>query len=41
MANSLDELAKKLNVPADNLKQTIAEYNKEMIHLVENFMVRK
>lgn len=28
MANSLDELAEKLNVPADNLKQTIAEYNK-------------
>lgn len=28
MANSLDELAKKLNVPANNLKQTIAEYNK-------------
>lgn len=28
MANSLDELATKLGVPADNLKQTIAEYNK-------------
>ena len=27
-ADSLDELAEKINVPAENLKKTIEEYNK-------------
>lgn len=34
-ANTLDELAKVINVPADNLKAAVAEYNKAASHQVE------
>lgn len=34
-ATTLDELAKVINVPADNLKAAVAEYNKAASHQVE------